>query len=160
MAASCETLSYAVLLSLVNRAAYGFGDGIPAGRLDAGSGYVAVMLENGILYLAMSCALKKIDLVEVSINRAFRDLALARMINLTSCETLLSHRYAFRTAENMIGPFRIIADDVAYTPYPLSNIGSAFYNILLTPMTGGRVMLRDGFNLSNFWLELLGFSLT
>ena len=32
---------------------------------------------------------------------------------------LLSHCYAFRTAENMIGPFRIPADDVAYTPYPL-----------------------------------------
>jgi len=48
------------------------------------------MLENGIPYLAMSYALKKIDLVEVSINRAFRGPALARMINLTSCETLLS----------------------------------------------------------------------
>ena len=32
---------------------------------------------------------------------------------------LLSHSYAVRTAENMIGPFRITADNVAYTPYPL-----------------------------------------
>ena len=38
----------------------------------------------------MSYALKKIDLVEVSIIRAFRSPALARMINMTSCETLLS----------------------------------------------------------------------
>ena len=76
MAPSGETLSYAGLESLVNRAAHGFRDGIAGGRLDAGSGHVAVMLENGIPYLAMSYALKKIDLVEVSINRAFRGPAL------------------------------------------------------------------------------------
>ena len=194
MAPSGETLSYAGLESPVNRAAHGFRDGIAGGRFNAGSGHVAVMLENGIPYLAMSYALKKIDLFEVSISRAFRGQALVRMINLTSCETLLSspahfdaladisgdlphlrvlivtagaedaaarfphleiisfdsllanrddhivsaaadtdtavvmftsgttgvskgcllsHRYAVRTAENMIGPFRITADDVA-----------------------------------------------
>ena len=63
---------------------------------------------------------------------------------------LLSHCYAVRTAENMIGPFRITAYDVAYTPYLLSHIGPAFYDILPTLMTGGRVVLRDGFSLSNF----------
>ena len=62
MAPSGETLSYAGLESLVNRAAHGFRDGIAGGRLNAGSGHVAVMLENGIPYLAMSYALKKIDL--------------------------------------------------------------------------------------------------
>ena len=241
MAPSGETLSYAGLESLVNRAAHGFRDGIAGGRLNAGSGHVAVMLENGIPYLAMSYALKKIDLVEVSINRAFRGPALGRMINLTSCETLLSspahfdaladisgdlphlrvlivtagaedaaarfphleiisfdsllanrddhivsaaadtdtavvmftsgttgvskgcllsHRYAVRTAENMIGPFRITADDVAYTPYPLPHIGPAFYDILPTLMTGGRVVLRDGFSLSNFWPEVVRFGVT
>ena len=207
MAPSGETVTYAELESLVNRAGHGFRDGVAAGRLKAASGHVAIMLENGIPYLAMSYALKKIDLVEVSINRAFRGPALARMINLTACETLLSspahfdaiadiaaelphlrvmvvtdgaedaaarfphlevigfdsllaerddhivsaaadtdtavvmftsgttgiskgcllsHRYAVRTAENMIGPFRLTADDVAYTPYPLSHIGPAF----------------------------------
>ena len=70
MAPSGETLSYAGLESLVNRVAHGFRDGIAGGRLNAGSGPVAVMLENGIPYLAMSYALKKIDLVDVSINRA------------------------------------------------------------------------------------------
>ena len=74
----------------MNRAGHGFRDGVAAGRLEAASGHVAIMLENGIPYLAMSYALKKIDLVEVSINRAFRGPALARMINLTACETLLS----------------------------------------------------------------------
>ena len=122
MPQSGETLSYAGLDYLVNRSAHGFRDGIAGGRLNAGSGHVAVMLENGIPYLAISYALKKIDLVEVSINSAFRGPELVRMINLTSYETLLSHRYAVRTAENMIGPFRITADDVAYTPYPLSHI--------------------------------------
>ena len=71
---------------------------------------------------------------------------------------LLSHRYAVRTAENMIGPFRITADDVAYTPYhPLSHIGPAFYDILPTLMTGGWVVFRDCFSLSNFWPELVRF---
>ena len=31
----------------------------------------------------------------------------------------LSHRYDVRTAENMIAPFRLTADDINYTPYPL-----------------------------------------
>ena len=57
MAPSGETLSYAGLDSLVNRAAHGFRDGIAGGLLNAGSGHVAVMLENGIPYLAMSHAL-------------------------------------------------------------------------------------------------------
>ena len=92
MAPSGETLSYAGLKFLVNGATHGFRDGIAGGRLDAGSGHVAVMLENGIPHLAMFYALKKIDIVEVSINRAFRGSALAGMINLTSCETLLANR--------------------------------------------------------------------
>ena len=57
MAPSGETLSYAGLDSLVNRAAHGFCDGIEGSRLNAGSSHVAVMLENGIPYLAMSHAL-------------------------------------------------------------------------------------------------------
>jgi len=241
IAPSGETISYAALESRINRVGRGIRDGIGNGRLAAGSGHVAIMLENGIAYLAMAYALKKIDLVEVSINRAFRGPALARMINLTCCEMLLtsqvhfdaladvaadlphlctlivtdgtdlakilfpqwdvidfdellsdrdehiesrsrdtdtavvmftsgttgiskgcllSHRYAVRTAENMIGPFRITADDVAYTPYPLSHIGPAFYDILPTLMTGGRVVVRDGISLSNFWPEIVRFGVT
>ena len=241
VAPSGATISYAELESQVNRVGHGMREGIAGGRLDAASGHVAIMLENGIPYLAMSYALKKIDLVEVSINRAFRGPALARMINLTACETLLtspahfdavadiaadlphlralvvtdgvaeagrrfphwriigfddlmadrsdhiqsaardtdtavvmftsgttgtskgcllSHRYAVRTAENMIEPFRLTKDDVAYTPYPLSHIGPAFYDILPTLMTGGRVVIRDGFSLSNFWPEMVRFEVT
>ena len=73
---------------------------------------------------------------------------------------LLSHRYAVRTAENMIGTFRITADDAAYMPYPLSHIGPAFHDILPTLMTGGRVVVRDGFSLSNFWPEMVRFGVT
>ena len=82
MVPSCETLSCARLGSLASRAAHGFRDGIAGGWLDADSGHNAIRLENGIPYLAMSYALKKKDLVEVSINRAFCGPALARMINL------------------------------------------------------------------------------
>jgi len=73
---------------------------------------------------------------------------------------LLSHRYAVRTAENMIAPFRLTADDVNYTPYPLSHIGPAFYDILPMMMLGGRVILRDGFSLRNFWPEVVRFGAT
>jgi crotonobetaine/carnitine-CoA ligase len=72
----------------------------------------------------------------------------------------LSHRYAVRTAENMIAPFRLTAEDVNYTPYPLSHIGPAFYDILPMMMLGGRVVLRDGFSLSNFWPEMVKFGVT
>ena len=199
------------------------------------------MLENSLAYIEMSYALKKINRIEVSINRAFRGPSLSRMINLTSCEVLLtssqhfeslqdikssltslkslivtdnaeaavqqfpefeivslcdvysntdthiessahdtdvavimfssgttgvskgcplSHRYAVRTAENMIGPFRITQDDVNYTPYPLSHIGPAFYDILSSLMVGARVVLRDGFSLSKFWPEIVKYGVT
>lgn len=230
MAVTGESVTYGALERLVNRIAHGF----LARRPNAGP-RVGIMLENSIAYVAMSYALKKIDRVEVSINRAFRGPALRRMIDLAVRDTLvtsaahfdaleevlpglehlatlivtdaadearrrfrsvdvvafgdllaeedghvvssasdtdpavimftsgttgaskgciLSHRYAVRTAENMIAPFRITADDVSYTPYPLSHIGPAFYDILPTFMSGGRVVLRDGFSLSSFWPEV------
>ena len=236
IAPSGETLTYGALETLVNR----LGHGLTA-QYPKTSDYIAIMLENSIAYLAMSYALKKINKIEVSINRAFRGPALSRMINLTACDMLLtspahfdaladimdqlphlktlvvtdgfdhaqnlfpklsiirfddlldrrtdhipsgandtdtavimftsgttgvskgcvlSHRYAVRTAENMITPFRITAEDVNYTPYPLSHIGPAFYDILPSWMMGGRVVLRDGFSLSNFWPELVRFGVT
>ena len=168
------------------------------------------MLENSIEYLVASYALKKLNRVEVAVNRAFKGPSLARMINLTECDILitssshfaalkdirealtsiqhlivlddceqaeelfpngqlflsipfrsqnnlistarpkipiqlimftsgttgtskgciLSHRYAVRTAENMISPYRLTENDRTYTPYPLSHIGPAFYDIL------------------------------
>jgi len=90
MAPSGETITYAELESRVNRVAHGVRDNIADRSLEARSDYPAIMLENRVAYLAMSYALKKIDLVEVSINRAFRGPALARMINLTECETRLT----------------------------------------------------------------------
>lgn len=60
----------------------------------------------------------------------------------------------------MIGPFRITENDINYTPYPLSHIGPAFYDILPSLMVGGRVVLRDGFSLSKFWPELVQFGVT
>ncbi len=73
---------------------------------------------------------------------------------------LLSHRYAVRTAENMIAPFRLTADDVNYTPYPLSHIGPAYYDILPSLMSGGRAVMRDHFSLSNFWDEVISHKVT
>ncbi|MEM9603256.1 MAG: AMP-binding protein [Pseudomonadota bacterium] len=73
---------------------------------------------------------------------------------------LLSHRYAVRTAENMIDPFRITPEDCVYTPYPLCHIGPAYYDILPTLMTGGRVVMRQRFSVSNFWPEVQRFGVT
>jgi len=73
---------------------------------------------------------------------------------------VLSHRYAVRTAANLIAPFRINGNDVVYSPYPLSHIGPAYYDILPIMMQGGHVVLRDGFSLSNFWTEIKVYGVT
>ena len=73
---------------------------------------------------------------------------------------LLSHRYAVRTAENLIEPNKITINDSVYTFYPLSHIGPAYYDILPTIMTGGRVILRQRFSVSNFWLEAKKYGAT
>lgn len=73
---------------------------------------------------------------------------------------LLSHRYAVRTAENMIEPFRLTGDDCNYSPYPLSHIGPAYYDVLPMMMVGGRVVLRERFSLSNFWSEVKQYGVT
>ncbi|WP_343562468.1 AMP-binding protein [Kiloniella sp. b19] len=236
MAETGETLSYRQFDNFINQIAHGF-----LTLEHASSRYVGIMHENALSYLAMTYALKKIDRVEVSINRAFRGPALQRMINLTECRVLmtseahfdalaeivdelphlrtliltsgharaatlfprlerldfeemlsedrshivssakdtdlaaimftsgttgvskgcmLSHRYAVRTAENMIEPFRLTSEDVNYTPYPLSHIGPAYYDILPSFMVGGRAVLRDHFSLSNFWHEVTHHGVT
>jgi len=73
---------------------------------------------------------------------------------------LLSHRYAVRTAENMIKPYRVSEDDCVYSFYPLSHIGPAYYDILPTMMTGGRVVMRKRFSVSNFWPEVKRYGVT
>ncbi len=231
-----ESLTYGDFETLTNQLAHGFAAIYP----DA-LAHVAIMLENGAEYLATSYALKKLNAIEVSINRAMRGLALARMIDLTAAKILvtsdahleallqvreqiphvrtlvlvggserarhlfpdrdvvdfdsllsdqsghivspakdtdtatilftsgttgvskgcmLSHRYAVRTAENMIDPYRITSDDCVYSPYPLSHIGAAYYDVLPTLMTGGRVVLRERFSASAFWPEVKRFEVT
>ena len=73
---------------------------------------------------------------------------------------MLSHRYAVRTAENMIEPYRVTQDDCVYSPYPLSHIGAAYYDVLPTMMTGGRIILRERFSVSNFWREVKKYNVT
>ncbi len=236
VAPSGETWTYREFDQLVNRIAHGL-----LSVTQTVPGHIAIMLENGVQYLAATYALKKVGSVEVSINRAFRGPALARTINLTNASViitspahfealgavmseldsveriivtdgeeaartlfpgkiiiafdamladcddhitntqsdlspasimftsgttgvskgcLLSHRYAVRTAENVIPAFRVTSEDTIYSPYPLSHIGPAYYDALPTMMTGGHLILRDGFSLSNFWPEINRFNVT
>lgn len=231
-----ETHSYTDFERLTNRLAHGMRS-----RFGEDLDYVAIVLENSVEYLATTYALKKINTIEVSVNRAMRGAPLARMIDQTEASVLftsvehlgalhdvrdkipnvktlvmlsgegpaklifpelevltfedllaeredhivspakdtdpatilftsgttgiskgciLSHRYAVRTAENMIGPFRVSSEDCIYSPYPLSHIGAAYYDILPTMMTGGRVILRQQFSLSNFWQEVNEYGVT
>ena len=231
-----RTHSYAEFERLTNRLAHGIRETYPRGLLHA-----AIVLENCVEYLALSYALKKVDTVEVSVNRAMRGASLARMISQTEAPVLftsgqhlealdqirdaiphvrhlvmldaekeardlfpdrrvtlledlladedshifslakdtdpatilftsgttgvskgclLSHRYAVRTAENMIAPFRVSGEDCVYSPYPLSHIGAAYYDILPSMMTGGRVILREKFSLSHFWPEVQKYGVT
>lgn len=233
---SGDTYSYAEFNARVNRIANGFQD-----QVGHAHKYAALILENSVDYLAISYALKKIDVIEVAINRVMRGAALARMVaqtetsivftspahlealseirddiphvktlvmlggvnaarsifpdlkiipfdDLISDKTshirsesrdtdtaaimftsgttgvskgcVLSHRYAVRTAENMIAPFRLTSDDCIYSPYPLSHVGAAYYDILPMMMLGGRVIMRDGFSLSNFWPEINQYGAT
>jgi crotonobetaine/carnitine-CoA ligase len=230
------TCTYGEFEALTNRLAHGL-----LAHFGSAPGYAALVLENSVEYLAATYALKKINTVEVSVNRAMRGAALARMISQTAAPVLftsgqhlaelhslraaipdvrtlvmmdgaeearrlfpalevipfqdllaeddshiaspardtdtatilftsgttgvskgclLSHRYAVRTAENMIAPFRVTAEDCVYAPYPLSHIGAAYYDILPTMMTGGRVVLRQGFSLSAFWQEVNDYGVT
>ena len=95
-----RTLSYGDFNRLTNRIAHGLAaQGVAPGA------YVAIMLTNSLAFLACSYALKKLGAIEVAINSAFRGPALARMVNLTGCATLV-------TADEHIEALADIADDL------------------------------------------------
>lgn len=231
-----QTLTYTQFNQLTNRVAHG----LTALNIQRDE-YVGLMLANGIPFLAASYAMKKIGVVEVSINNTMRGLPLQRMINLTGCQTLITsgrfieplqaiitglpnlnrlimvdgleaaqntfpnhtvlpfeaiisdnaseatqpipddqtavilftsgttgvskgcaipHRSSIRAAESMIEAFDLTSDDCVYSPYPLFHVGAAQYDVLPAMMVGGRVILRDGFSLSNFWPEVARYGVT
>ena len=94
-AVTAQSISYRDFNALVNRFAHGL-----TARFGAEQRYMGVMLENSINYVALSYALKKINWIEVSINRAFRGPSLARMINLTNCDTIITSPAHFTAVGN------------------------------------------------------------
>ena len=95
--ASDKMMTYLELEQFTNRIAHGFKT-LP----HASTTYVGIMHENSLSYLAMTYALKKLALVEVSINRAFRGPALSRMINLTQAEILMTSQAHFEPLQEVI----------------------------------------------------------
>ncbi|MEM7118060.1 MAG: AMP-binding protein [Chloroflexota bacterium] len=95
-----ETLSYTAFNQLTNRVAHG----LTALGIQRGD-YVGIMLPNGIPFLAASYAMKKLGIVEVSINNTMRGLPLTRMINLTGCRTLI-------TAAQFLDPIAQVLPDL------------------------------------------------
>jgi len=71
-----------------------------------------------------------------------------------------SHRYAIDTAEGCVDAFDLTGDDVSYAPYPLFHIGGCYYDVLPMMLVGGRVIIRPGFSVSNFWPEVSRFGAT
>ena len=67
---------------------------------------------------------------------------------------LLSHRYAVRNAESVIGTFGLTDRDVVYTPWPLCHYGSAVCEVVSALMTGGQVALRSRLSISRYWDEV------
>ena len=97
-----ETITYRQLNTLADRIAHGLAQaGIARGD------YVGILLNNSIAYVACSYALKKLGAVEVAINTAMRGVALARMINLTHCQTII-------TAEAFITLLAGLDDELPY----------------------------------------------
>ena len=67
--------------------------------------YFGVMLANSLDFLATSYALKKLGVIEVAINATFRGVSLARMINLTGLNCLM-------TSSDYLPFLREILDDL------------------------------------------------
>ena len=67
---------------------------------------------------------------------------------------MVSHRYAIRIAESLIGPLRFTREDRLFTFYPLSHVGAAYFDVLPGLMVGGTVIVVPRFSLSRFWTEV------
>jgi len=72
----------------------------------------------------------------------------------------IPHRSSVRAAESIIEAFSITEQDCVYSPYPLYHVGATQYDILPAMMVGGRVVIRQGFSLSNFWSDVCRYKAT
>ena len=86
-AESGRELTYAQFNALTNR----FARGLLALGVKPGD-FVGIMLNNCHEYMIASYALKKVAAVEVSVNSNFRGPSLARMLNLTELEILITEQ--------------------------------------------------------------------
>lgn len=73
---------------------------------------------------------------------------------------LLSHRLLVRSAEAVVGPLGLTADDCVYTPYPLYHLRAAYLDILPVVLVGGQVVVARRFSASRFWPHMHDFGVT
>ena len=99
---SGERLSYRAFNERCNQFAHGLaGHGIRHGD------FVGVMLRNSIEYLVCTYALKKLGVVEVSLNIDFRGRGLVRTVNLTNSPILI-------TSDEFMQPLIQVADQLTH----------------------------------------------
>jgi crotonobetaine/carnitine-CoA ligase len=118
-----RTLTYGEFNGHVNRIANGF-----AARGVSKGDPVNIMLPNGIDYLAVSYALKKLGAMQVGINREFRGPALARMLNLAQAKVLVTSRDCDDALADVRGDVEttatvvVVDEEVADHPLPAETV--------------------------------------
>jgi carnitine-CoA ligase len=73
---------------------------------------------------------------------------------------LHSHRSALRNTVSAVEVAGFDADDVAYSFFPLFHVTARAFVISSALWTGGRVLLRDRFSVSDFWADVITSGVT
>ncbi|MEM7073278.1 MAG: AMP-binding protein, partial [Pseudomonadota bacterium] len=73
---------------------------------------------------------------------------------------IITHRGAVRAGESMMEAFDLDENDCVYSPYPLFHVGALHYDILPALLLGARVVIRNGFDVRQFWPDVARFNVS